>query len=73
MNTDLRDRLYAQIEAELNLCEPLITPVCCYNYGKPELRASLIETIAETCIKGKLSISQAIAQVEQLYSINTIN
>jgi len=72
-SNDLLERFYAQIEAELELCDGETTPLICYNYNNISLRRSLIETIAETCISRKITIAQAIVQVDKLYSLNSID
>jgi len=73
MEKTLKERLFTQIEAELDLCNGDITPLCCYNYTDLTLRQSLVETIAETCISMKIGISEAIVEVERLYSMNSID
>jgi len=69
----LTDDLYQQIETELDFCDSVTNPIICSQLGNPENKAALIKTIAETCISGQLSISQAIAQTERFYSPNNID
>lgn len=71
--TELLEKLHAQIEAELELCDGETTPLICYNYNDLSLRKPLIETIAETCLSQKITIVQAIVQVDKLYSANSID
>jgi len=71
MEKELKERFYNQIETELEFCDSSVTPLICYNYSTPELRASLIETIAQTCISMKKDISEAIVDVERTYSTNS--
>jgi hypothetical protein len=73
MNTELKERFYSQIETELEFCDPKETPLVCYNYNMIPLKRALIETVAETVIAKKISISQAIQDVERTYSINSID
>lgn len=71
MDKNLKERFYNQIETELEFCDGSVTPLICFNYNDIELRASLVETIAETCISMKINISEAIVHVERLYSLNS--
>jgi replication initiation and membrane attachment protein DnaB len=71
--SELLEKFHAQIEAELQLCDGEITPLICYNFNDMSLRKSLIETIAETCLSQKITIAQAIVQVDKLYSANSID
>lgn len=70
---NLKERFYAQIETELEFCDGSTTPLICYNYNMLKLRSALVETIAETCISRKIGISEAIVEVERLYSLNSID
>jgi hypothetical protein len=70
---NLKDEFYAQIMAELEFCNSDITPVICWNYSNIHLRQNLIETIAETVLNQKITISQAIVEVEKLYALNNID
>jgi hypothetical protein len=73
MNAQLKNDFYSQIETELEFCDPKETPLVCYNYNMIPLKMSLIETIAETAISKKITISQAIQDVEKTYSLNSID
>lgn len=70
---DLQNDLFLQIEAELEFCDPIQTPLVCSNFNNPETRLQLIKTISETAISGKMNISQAIVEVERLYSPKDID
>lgn len=72
-STELMDKLVMQVKTELELCDGSTTPLICYNYSDPSLRDSLIYTIIETLISRKISISEAIVEVERLYSNNFID
>ena len=62
-----------QIETELEYCNAETTPIICSNLNNPENKARLVNTIAQTCLGGRISIAQAITQTEQLYSVNDID
>ena len=70
---NLKEEFYNQILAELEYCNSDITPTICFNYSNTHLRQNLIETIAETILDRKITISQAIVEVERLYSVNNID
>jgi 3-methyladenine DNA glycosylase/8-oxoguanine DNA glycosylase len=70
---NLKEDFYTQIIAELEYCDAQITPTICFNYSNLHLRQSLVETIAETVLNQKISISQAIVEVEKLYSLNNLD
>lgn len=70
---DLIEKLKTQVIAELELCDGTVTPLICYNYSESSLRDSLIQTIIQTLISRKISISEAIVEVERLYSLNFID
>ena len=72
-NAELKEKFYNQIETELGFCDSKVTPLICYNFQDPTLKATLIETIAETCISMKVNISEAIVNVEKLYSLNGLD
>jgi hypothetical protein len=71
MDNKLKEKFYTQISTELEFCDKEVTPLLCYNYSEPSLRASLIETIAQTCISMKISIAEALVEVERTYSLNS--
>jgi hypothetical protein len=73
MNQELYNKFIQQIETELEFCDGKVTPLICYNFNKPHLRHSLVQTIAETCISRKIEISSAIIEVEQMYSLNSLD
>jgi hypothetical protein len=73
MNKELYQKFVKQIETELEFCDGSVTPLICYNFNNPMLRLSLVETIAETCISRKIGISDAIIEVEQMYSLNSLD
>lgn len=68
MDDNLKEQLKAQIEVELDFCNEFISPVVCGQLGDAQQKATLIETIATTAIQGRMSISQAINEVERSYS-----
>lgn len=70
---NLKEHFFAQIEAELEFCNSDITPTVCYNYSNIHLRPNLINTIAETVLNRKITISQAIVEIEKLYSLNNLD
>jgi 3-methyladenine DNA glycosylase/8-oxoguanine DNA glycosylase len=70
---NLKEDFYTQIIAELEYCNSNITTTICFNYSNLHLRQSLVETIAETVLNQKISISQAIVEVEKLYSLNNLD
>jgi hypothetical protein len=70
---ELQNELFTQIEAELEFCDETATPLVCSNYSNPNTKLQLVKTIAETAIKGTMSIAQAIVEVERLYSPNDID
>jgi len=72
-NLELQKELFNQIEAELFYCNDSTTPLICKNFNNPDTKNQLIKTIAQTCIEGKIQISQAIVEVERLYSPNDID
>ena len=67
------ERLYMQIQTELEFCNSNETPFICGQFSDMDSRADIVKTIAETCISMKISISKAIVQVERLYNINTLD
>lgn len=67
------ERLYTQIQTELEYCTSKDTPFICSQFSDMDLRAGIVKTIAETCISMKVGISQAIVQVERLYGINMLD
>lgn len=72
-NLDLQKDFFTQIEAELEFCDETITPLVCSNYHNPDTKLQIVKTIAETSISGKITIAQAIIEVERLYSPNDID
>lgn len=70
---ELQNELFTQIQAELEFCDETTTPLVCYNYNNENTKLQLVKTIAETAIKGKMTIAQAIVEVERLYSPNDID
>jgi|688.fasta_scaffold338243_2 hypothetical protein len=70
---NLKKEFYAQISAELEFCNSEITPIMCWNYSNIHLRENLLNTIAETVLIRKITISQAIVEIENLYSLNNID
>jgi hypothetical protein len=72
-NNNLAEKLFLQIETELDFCDKNITPTVCYNSSTPELKKTLVQTIAEIVVTQKITISQAIIEVETLYSNNAID
>jgi len=67
------ERLYMQIQTELEFCNSDETPFICGQFSDMDSRADIVKTIAETCISMKISISKAIVQVERLYNINSLD
>lgn len=67
------ERLYMQIQTELEFCNSEETPFICSQFSDMDARADIVKTIAETCISMKIGISQAIVHVERLYNINTLD
>lgn len=70
---DWNEKLKQQIEAELEYCEAATTPFVCRHIQDPESKGAIIQTIADTVIKGKMTIAQAISEVDRLYSNNDID
>lgn len=70
---ELQNELFTQIEAELEFCNEITTPLICSNYNNADTKLQLVKTIAETAIKGKMTIAQSIVEVERLYSLNDID
>jgi len=70
MNGFLEEALREQIETELEFCDSIKTPVVCYNLADPKLRGGLIDTIFDFVLSRKITISQAINEVESLYKNN---
>jgi len=62
--------LYAQIEEELETCDPEQTPIICSNLSHEEDKACLVQTIAEFVLSMHLNISQAIVEVEKSFDVN---
>ena len=73
MQSNTLERFYDQILTELEFCESKQTPYVCSQFGSPDARATLVKTIAETCISMKITIAQAITQVERLYGLNSLD
>lgn len=71
MEDSLKERFYSQIETELEFCDSEVTPLLCYNYSDLDLRANLVDNIAQTCISMKISIAEALVVVERTYSMNS--
>jgi len=67
------ERLYMQIQTELEFCNSDETPFICGQFSDMDSRADIVKTIAETCISMKISISKAIVHVERLYNINSLD
>lgn len=70
---NLLEKLYTQIQTELEFCDASVTPLVCYNYSNLDFRNDLLQTIAETILSRKITISEAIVEVERLYSVNYID
>lgn len=70
---EISEEFKLQIETELDFCNSESTPIICSNLSNPENKARLVNTIAQTCLDGKINIAQAITQIEQLYSVNDID
>lgn len=70
---EIEQEFLTQIETEIEFCDAQTTPVICSNLADAESKAALVRTIAKVCLEGKMTISQAIVQTEQLYSINDID
>lgn len=73
LDENLKSKLFTQIDTELDFCQSNITPLVCYNTSTPELKQNLVETIAKMVIEQRITISQAIIEVETLYSANSID
>lgn len=73
IDNELLERFYAQIETELEFCNYLELPFVCRQYADLETRAEIVKVIATTSINMHVSISQAIAQVERTYSVNSLD
>ena len=67
------EELYTQIRAELELCQVEQTPTICANLGDDESKDCIVQTIAEFCLVKRLTISQAIAEVEKTFSNGTLD
>ena len=67
------ERLYMQIQTELEFCNSEETPFISSQFSDMDARADIVKTIAETCISMKIGISQAIVHVERLYNINSLD
>ena len=67
------ERLYMQIQTELEFCNSKETPFICEQFSDMDTRADIVKTIAETCISMHIGISKAIVQVERLYNINSLD
>lgn len=72
-SNEISEEFKLQIKTELEYCNAEITPIICSNLNNPANKAQLVNTIAQTCLDGKISIAQAITQTEQLYSLNDID
>jgi len=72
-NNNLLQRFYNQIETELEFCDGHITPIVCHNYSNVAYKHDLVETIANIVVTQKISIAEAIVQVERMYDINNID
>jgi hypothetical protein len=72
-DNNLLQRFYNQIETELEFCDGHITPIVCHNYSNIAYKNDLVQTIADIVITQKISIADAIVQVERLYSVNNID
>ena len=73
LDENLKSKLLTQIDTELDFCQSNITPLVCYNSSTPELKQTLVETIAKIVIEQRITISQAIIEVETLYATNSID
>jgi len=71
--SSILEALNSQIEVEIDFCDESMTPYVCGQFGNPDTRESIIKTIAETCLSMKLTIAQAIVQVESLYGLNRLD
>jgi translation initiation factor 2 gamma subunit (eIF-2gamma) len=67
---DIVEKLYSQIEKELETCSADETPVICENLDDEENKRCIIQTIAEFVLTQKINISQAIVQVERSFGLN---
>lgn len=72
-SSTLEQELFTQIEAELEQCSASTTPIICSNLTNPEAKATLVRTIADTCLKCQVSIASAIVMIERGYSLNDID
>lgn len=73
LDENLKSKLLTQIDTELDFCQSAVTPIVCYNTSTPELKQTLVETIAKIVIEQRITISQAIIEVETLYATNSID
>lgn len=73
MKDNTLERFYDQILTELEFCDSKQTPFICSQQSNPDATATLVKTIAETSISMKITIAQAIVQVEKLYGVNSID
>lgn len=69
----LISKLYSQIETELSFCDSAATPFICSQFGDLDTRSTIVKTIAETCVSMKITIAQAIVQVERTYNPNMLD
>jgi hypothetical protein len=67
------ERLYLQIQTELEFCNSQETPFVCSQFNDMDSRAIIVKTIAETAVNREIDIAKAIVEVERLYSLNSID
>lgn len=70
---NILERLYLQIQTELEFCNSQDTPFVCSQFNDMDSRANIVKTIAETCVNNEIDIAKAIVQVERLYSLNSLD
>lgn len=67
------EKLKDLISVELDMCDSFKTPVICANASDEKARINLIEVILDICLKGNISVSDAIDQYERTFNPNMAN
>jgi hypothetical protein len=70
---DKYKELISQIEKELETCDGEETPIICESIADEQNKACIIQTVAEYVLSMKLTISQAIIEVEKSFALNDID
>lgn len=67
------EKLKELIGIELDLCDSYKTPIVCANASNPKTRENIINVILDICLKGNVTVDEAIDQYERTFNPNMAN